>query len=148
MNLDEKLLEEAQRLSGVAGKTAVIHAGLRALIARESARRLAALGASAGFAALGSAVYANERRPADPLIEPEILVICLLPGVLVVDDHAISRRYIAAALRQTNWYVKQAATASVPRAVHQGSVSASASFAWACAPWAKPVRWPVAWSNE
>ena len=34
------------------------------------------------------------------------------PGVLIVDDHAISRRYIAAALRQTNWCVKQAATAS------------------------------------
>jgi Arc/MetJ family transcription regulator len=46
LNLDDELLKEAQRLSGVAGKTAVIHAGLRALIARESARRLAALGAS------------------------------------------------------------------------------------------------------
>jgi Arc/MetJ family transcription regulator len=46
LNLDDQLLEEAQRLSGLAGKTAVIHAGLRALIARESARRLAALGGS------------------------------------------------------------------------------------------------------
>ncbi len=46
LNLDDELLEEAQRLSGLAGKTAVIHAGLRALIARESARRLAALGGS------------------------------------------------------------------------------------------------------
>ena len=46
MNLDDELLQEAQRLSGIAGKTAVIHAGLRALIARESARRLAALGGS------------------------------------------------------------------------------------------------------
>ncbi len=46
MNLDDELVEEAQRLSGLAGKTAVIHAGLRALIARESARRLAALGGS------------------------------------------------------------------------------------------------------
>jgi Arc/MetJ family transcription regulator len=46
LNLDDQLLEEAQRLSGIAGKTAVIHAGLRALIARESARRLAALGGS------------------------------------------------------------------------------------------------------
>lgn len=46
LNLDEQLLREAQRLSGLKGKTAVVHAGLRALIARESARRLAALGAS------------------------------------------------------------------------------------------------------
>lgn len=46
LNLDDELLREAQRLSGLAGKTAVIHAGLRALIARESARRLAALGGS------------------------------------------------------------------------------------------------------
>jgi Arc/MetJ family transcription regulator len=46
LNLDDHLLDEAQRLSGISGKTAVIHAGLRALIARESARRLAALGGS------------------------------------------------------------------------------------------------------
>jgi Arc/MetJ family transcription regulator len=46
LNLDDELVKEAQRLSGLAGKTEVIHAGLRALIARESARRLAALGGS------------------------------------------------------------------------------------------------------
>ncbi len=46
LNLDDELLKEAQRLSGLDGKTAVIHAGLRALIARETARRLAALGGS------------------------------------------------------------------------------------------------------
>ncbi|MFO1510855.1 MAG: type II toxin-antitoxin system VapB family antitoxin [Steroidobacteraceae bacterium] len=42
--LDEKLLADARRLSGLKEKTAVVHAGLRALISRESARRLAALG--------------------------------------------------------------------------------------------------------
>ena len=42
--LDEPLLEKARRLTGVQEKTALVHAGLRALIARESARRLAALG--------------------------------------------------------------------------------------------------------
>jgi len=42
--LNDDLVEEAQRLSGLKGKTAVVHAGLEALIARESARRLAALG--------------------------------------------------------------------------------------------------------
>ena len=40
-----------------------------------------------------------------------------LPGVLVVDDHAISRRYIAAALRQSDWRVKQAATAGEALAI-------------------------------
>jgi Arc/MetJ family transcription regulator len=44
LNLDDRLVEEAQRLSGLKGKTAVVHAGLKALIERESARRLAALG--------------------------------------------------------------------------------------------------------
>jgi Arc/MetJ family transcription regulator len=43
-NVDEKLLGEAQRLTGIAERTALIHEGLRALIQRESARRLARLG--------------------------------------------------------------------------------------------------------
>jgi Arc/MetJ family transcription regulator len=43
-NLDDELLGEAQRLTGMAERTALIHAGLRALIERESARRLARLG--------------------------------------------------------------------------------------------------------
>jgi len=42
--IDDELLERAQKLSGIREKTAVVHAGLDALIARESARRLAALG--------------------------------------------------------------------------------------------------------
>ena len=46
LNLDDRLVREAQRLSGLQGKTAVVHAGLKALIERESARRLAALGGS------------------------------------------------------------------------------------------------------
>jgi len=44
LNLDEALIEEAKRLTGVTERTAVIHEGLRALIAREAARRLARLG--------------------------------------------------------------------------------------------------------
>jgi Arc/MetJ family transcription regulator len=44
--LDEPLLEKARRLTGVHEKTALIHAGLQALVARESSRRLAALGGS------------------------------------------------------------------------------------------------------
>jgi Arc/MetJ family transcription regulator len=42
--LDQALVERAAKLSGISEKTAVVHAGLEALIARESARRLAALG--------------------------------------------------------------------------------------------------------
>jgi Arc/MetJ family transcription regulator len=42
--LDEALIEKARGLTGVVEKTSLVHEGLRALIARESARRLAALG--------------------------------------------------------------------------------------------------------
>jgi len=44
--LDPEIVSRAQALTGITEKTAVIHEGLRALIARESARRLAALGGS------------------------------------------------------------------------------------------------------
>lgn len=44
VNLNEELLSEAQRLTGIEERTALIHAGLRVLIERESARRLARLG--------------------------------------------------------------------------------------------------------
>lgn len=46
LNIDDDLLGRATKLSGLREKTAVVHAGLQALIARESARRLAALGGS------------------------------------------------------------------------------------------------------
>jgi Arc/MetJ family transcription regulator len=45
-NLDDELLAEAQRITGMKERTALIHEGLRALIQRESARRLASLGGS------------------------------------------------------------------------------------------------------
>jgi Arc/MetJ family transcription regulator len=44
--LDDDLVAEAQRLTGVAEKTSLVREGLRALIERESARRLARLGGS------------------------------------------------------------------------------------------------------
>jgi Arc/MetJ family transcription regulator len=46
LNIDEQLLEDAQRLTGVSERAALVREGLRALIERESARRLARLGAS------------------------------------------------------------------------------------------------------
>ena len=46
LNIDDSLIAEAARLTGVREKTALVRAGLEALIARESGRRLAALGGS------------------------------------------------------------------------------------------------------
>ena len=46
LNIDDALLGRATELTGLREKTAVVRAGLEALIARESARRLAALGGS------------------------------------------------------------------------------------------------------
>ena len=42
--IDGKLLERARELTGIKEKTALVRAGLEALITRESGRRLAALG--------------------------------------------------------------------------------------------------------
>jgi len=44
LNIDDRLLEQAARLTGTTEKTALVRRGLEALIALESARRLAALG--------------------------------------------------------------------------------------------------------
>jgi len=44
LNVDEALLRKASRLTGIAEKTALVRAGLEALVARASASRLAALG--------------------------------------------------------------------------------------------------------
>ncbi len=42
--LRDDVLRKAARLTGIREKTALVHAGLEALIARAAARRLAALG--------------------------------------------------------------------------------------------------------
>jgi Arc/MetJ family transcription regulator len=44
--IDDDLVEKAKDLTGIQEKTALVKAGLQALISRESARRLAALGGS------------------------------------------------------------------------------------------------------
>lgn len=46
INLNEELLSEAAALTGIEEKTKLISLGLEALIARESAKRLAKLGGS------------------------------------------------------------------------------------------------------
>ena len=57
--LDAELIARAQALCGIQEKTGVVHEGLRALVARESAKRLKALG---GFDRRATA--ARRRRPA------------------------------------------------------------------------------------
>jgi len=46
VNIDDELLAEAQRITGVSEKAALVREGLRALIELEAARRLARLGAT------------------------------------------------------------------------------------------------------
>ena len=46
MNIDDAILEKASKLTGIKEKTQLLHEGLRTLIERESARRLAKLGGS------------------------------------------------------------------------------------------------------
>ncbi|HIP68991.1 MAG TPA: type II toxin-antitoxin system VapB family antitoxin [Chromatiales bacterium] len=46
LNIDDELLAEAQRVTGLKEKVALVREGLRALVERESARRLAKLGGS------------------------------------------------------------------------------------------------------
>ncbi|GMU22136.1 MAG: hypothetical protein AMXMBFR13_22240 [Phycisphaerae bacterium] len=41
LDIDDELLGKAARLTGIKGRTALIHAGLEALILRENNRRLA-----------------------------------------------------------------------------------------------------------
>ena len=44
VNIDDKLFEDAKWLTGIEGRSALVREGLRALVERESARRLAKLG--------------------------------------------------------------------------------------------------------
>ncbi|PKN72860.1 MAG: DUF2191 domain-containing protein [Deltaproteobacteria bacterium HGW-Deltaproteobacteria-10] len=44
LNIEDSLLEKATKITGIKEKTALVKLGLEALIARESARRLAKLG--------------------------------------------------------------------------------------------------------
>ena len=46
VNIDEDLLSKASQLIGPLDRSALLHEGLRALIERESAKRLAKLGGS------------------------------------------------------------------------------------------------------
>ncbi len=43
LNLDDKLIDKASKLTGIKEKTSLVRMGLMALIARESSKRLAKL---------------------------------------------------------------------------------------------------------
>jgi len=60
LNLDDDLIRQAREITGLQEKTALIHAGLRELISRGAARRLAALGGTMPNFRTG-----RRRRPAD-----------------------------------------------------------------------------------
>ena len=46
LNIDDDLMDHARQMTGIKEKAALVREGLRALIERESARRLANLGGS------------------------------------------------------------------------------------------------------
>lgn len=46
LNIDDEIMKKASRLTGIKEKTALVRLGLEALIARESSKRLARLGAT------------------------------------------------------------------------------------------------------
>ena len=58
--IDDALLDRARQMTGIQEKTALVRAGLEALIAREAGRRLSRLGGVAIEAGADSA----RRRPA------------------------------------------------------------------------------------
>ncbi|ABI90228.1 conserved hypothetical protein [Burkholderia ambifaria AMMD] len=60
LSLDDALLAKAQQLTGVTEKSALVREALRALIARESARRLARLGGTEPD------LESVPRRPSEP----------------------------------------------------------------------------------
>ncbi|NIE56765.1 MULTISPECIES: type II toxin-antitoxin system VapB family antitoxin [unclassified Burkholderia] len=60
LSLDDALLAKAQQLTGVTEKSTLVKEALRALIARESARRLARLGGTEPD------LESIPRRPSEP----------------------------------------------------------------------------------
>ena len=44
LNIEDKLIEKASKMTGIKEKTSLVRLGLEALIARESSKRLAKLG--------------------------------------------------------------------------------------------------------
>ena len=64
LNLDDELIAEAAKLTGIGEKTELIHEALRALLAREAGRRLIALGGTMPEA------WTPNRRHLEDLLAP------------------------------------------------------------------------------
>ncbi|MFI5332268.1 MAG: type II toxin-antitoxin system VapB family antitoxin [Desulfobaccales bacterium] len=62
LNIEDDLLNKAAELTGIKEKTSLVRLGLEALIARESAKRLAALGGTEKNLAMIPRRRADERR--------------------------------------------------------------------------------------
>jgi len=62
LNLDEEILREAREYTGIEEKTALINAGLKALIEREAARRIIALGGTMPNATAGRRRRSSKTR--------------------------------------------------------------------------------------
>ena len=63
LNIDNDLIERASEMTGIKEKTALVRLGLEALIARESAKRLARLGGSEkDLKALSSQLLSSEEK--------------------------------------------------------------------------------------
>lgn len=58
MIIDDEILKQAQEATGIKEKTALVHAGLQALIRAEAARRLIAMGGT-----MPDAKAAPRKRP-------------------------------------------------------------------------------------
>jgi Arc/MetJ family transcription regulator len=65
VTLDDELVADAQELTGISGKSALVHAALKILVEREAARRLARLGGGTP-----DAEAAPRRRSPDFLNDP------------------------------------------------------------------------------
>ncbi len=67
--LDEDILAKAGKLTGITEKTKLVHMGLEALISRESARRLAALGGT-----MSDFSVPQRQRPTEETLDSSHLV--------------------------------------------------------------------------
>ncbi len=110
INIDDDLLAQAAKLTGSLDRTAMIHEGLKALIERESARRLARLGGTQPN--LKAPAHGNFKRPrgrrsAAGLEGLELAE--LTPGLLLWPDSTGSRRFARSSfgidIRVSPWFV-------------------------------------------
>lgn len=63
LNLDDELLARAHELTGIRERTTLLHEGLRLLIQREAARRLARLGGTVPALVAARRRKSPRRRP-------------------------------------------------------------------------------------